>query len=170
MSELFASIAFESQVGLAPQAEDEIVHDVIGRVTVMNEDSEDEQAAGVVEFSMVPLAEIRRREMNLQEIFYGDSEGLSEAYEALPDYIVDSAQSLVFIYAMEVEKRFRRPELVTRIVETIIAVFAPFGVTVAWAGDSVDVQVDEWDDLGFDGIPGTNFVIRTSAVAEGLEL
>ena len=186
MTEHFGQIAFESQVGLVPQSEGQVVHNIEGRITVMvnspdDEDADDEeiddeevdpeQRAGVVEFLVVPLAEIRRRRgMNLWEVCDADSGGLADVYDALPEEICESAASLLFIHALEVEERFRQPGFATRIVETVIATFASSGVCIAWAGDPVGVDGGEWHDVRFERLAETDFMIRTSEVAEGLEL
>ena len=182
MTEHFGQIAFESQVGLVPQSEGHVVHNIEGRITVMvnNTDDEDtdnddadevdpEQPAGVVEFCVVPLAEIRRRGMSLWEVCDADSMGLSDVYDSLPEEICESADSLCFIHALNIEERFRQPGFAARVVETVIATFAPGGVCIAWAGgDPVGVDPSEWGDLRFERLADSGFVMRTSEVAEGL--
>ena len=184
MAEHFAQIAFESQVGLVPQSAGEIVHNIEGRISVMvnntddeevdDEDTDDEvdpeRPAGVMEFCVVPLAEIRRRGMNLWEVFDADSGALADVYDSLPEEICESADSLLFIHSLEVDEQFRQPGFATRIVETVIATFAPLGVCIAWDSGPVGVDSSEWGDLRFERLGDSDFMIRTSEVAEGLEL
>ncbi len=124
ITEHFGQIAFESQVGLVPQSEGEIVHNIEGQITVMvdspddedtddedtdNDEADPEQPAGVVGFLVVPLAEIRRREMSLWEVCDADSGGLADVYDALPEEICESAESLLFVHALDIDERFQQP-------------------------------------------------------------
>ncbi len=180
MTEHFGQIAFASQVGLVPQSEGQVVHNVEGRITVMvnspddedtdNDEVDPERPAGVMEFCVVPLAEIRRRGMNLWEVFDADSGALADVYDSLPEEICESADSLLFIHSLEVDEQFRQPGFATRIVETVIATFAPLGVCVAWDSGPIGVDASEWGDLRFERLGDSDFMIRTSEVAEGLEL
>ena len=121
--------------------------------------------AGRIELTVIKLAEVTNDKMMLSDVF--DACGLSVLFSCLfddtglrTDLEIDFIPGdIVFIRSITLEPKYLRTRLFFQAVETTLAAIAAIGL-VAAIKDTLDLGKREWTQMGFELIPGTDFIYR----------
>ena len=168
--EATGSVKFSYSLGLKPWQGDptEYYVPLQGTIIVARNDEEDEDAltaAGQIELTIIKAAEVTNEQMMLPAVF--DDCGLDAVFSALyddsglrSDLEIDLIPGdIVFIQSIQLAPKYMRTRLFFQAVETTIAAFASMGLVVA-TKNTLDRGNQEWTQMGFELIPGTDFVYR----------
>jgi hypothetical protein len=128
-------------------------------------DPDETVAAGHIELTVIKLAEVTNDKMMLSDVF--DACGLPVLFSSLfddtglrTDLEIDFIPGdVVFIRSVKLAPKYLRTRLFFQAVETTLAAIATIGL-VAAIKDTLDLGKREWTQLGFELIPGTDFIYR----------
>ncbi|MHC4404105.1 MAG: hypothetical protein ACYTG0_30995 [Planctomycetota bacterium] len=143
------------------------VHDIAGTALAFT-DSDAEEEAGRITFRLVSVTEVVNRGEDLYVVCDADSAVLEAAYCALFNENRETKEeldiepgwnSLVYIESVEVEPEYQETTLAVRLIETAIAIFCSDGLVIA-VEEAFDLTIEEWRQLGFKRIAGSEFVFR----------
>jgi hypothetical protein len=171
----FCTVDFQVSVPVAPWETYEFyVQEIAGIMTAMVNDAE-EAKAGTIKVLKIQAAQAENDQVDLLEICDAHSEFLEAMYHALFDgdgeskpelSIEPSWNDLLVLWECDVPSQFRRAGGVVRAFETAITAFGSMDLIVAamesdqhdFAG--LNLTVDEWRQLGFKRIAGSQFAFR----------
>jgi hypothetical protein len=168
--EIPGSVKFSFAIGLKPWQNEPEAYSlpIDGTIMVCREDQKDPDAltaAGHIELTVIKVAEVTNEKMMLSDVF-GDC-GLDAVYSVLfdqtglrEDLEIDFIPGdIVYIRSVKLAPKYLRTRLFFQAVEATIAAFASMGLVVA-IKDTLDRGKREWTQMGFELIPGTDFVYR----------
>jgi hypothetical protein len=172
---LFCSVDFRTQVPVAPWDTCEFyVHEITGVITAMTSDTE-EVKAGTIKLLKIQAAQAQNDSVDLLEICDAHSDYLVTLYHALfdengdtkPDLAIEpSWNDLLVLWEFGVPTEFRKAGAAVRAFETAILAFGSMDlIAAAMEGEQhdfvgLDLTVDEWRQLGFKRIAGSQFAFR----------
>jgi hypothetical protein len=122
-------------------------------------------AAGHIELTVIKLAEVTNDKMMLSDVL--DACGLAILFSCLfdeaglrTDLEIDFIPGdIVFIRSIKLAPEYLRTRLFFQAVETTLAAVATIGLVLA-IKDTLDLGKREWTQMGFELIPGTDFIYR----------
>jgi len=163
-------MSFSCSLGLRPWGNDPSDYsvEVQGTIMLSADDEDDPDAlvdAGKIELTIIKVAEVAEDPTMMMYVF--DDCALNELYAALyneaglrKDLETNAVPGdIVFIESIQLDPKYLRTSLFVQAVETTIAAFASMGLVAASKG-TLDRGNQEWDQMGFVLIPGTDFVFR----------
>ena len=166
--EFEGSVEFAMTTGMVPWGDhSEFAHTIEGTALAFT-DSYNEEEAGRVTLRLVSVTEVINRGESLHLVCDADSAVLEAAYWALFDEKGETKEdldiepgwnSLLYIESIEAEPEYQETTLAVRLIETAIAIFCSDGLVIA-VEEAFDLTIEEWRQLGFKRIAGSEFVFR----------
>lgn len=155
--------------------EEAFVNEIVGTITGMVSDNE-QREFGTITLMKVSACEAMNRRFSLLEICDAHSEFLLSAASAVFDdngatkeelEIEPGWCDLLILWEFDVEPEFRRNSIVVKAFEAAMNFLGPRDLVVAAMDGEhyigLELTIDEWRELGFMKIAGTQFVFRDSA-------
>ncbi len=166
--EFDGTVEFATTTGTVPwQDPSEYVHTIAGTALAFM-DGDAEAEAGRITLRLVSVTEAVNRGEDLFIVCDADSAILEAAYWALFDEKGETKEdldiepgwnNLLYIEAVESEPEYQETTLAVRLIETAIAIFCSDGLVIA-VEEAFDLTIEEWRQLGFKRIAGSEFVFR----------
>jgi len=166
--EFEGSVEFTMTTGTVPWGDPgEYVHNIEGTALAFTE-SEAEEEVGRITLRLVSVTEAVNRGEDLHVVCDADSAILEAAYCALFDAKGETKEeldiepgwnNLLYIEAVESEPEYQETTLAVRLIETAIAIFCSDGLVIA-VEEAFDLSIEEWRELGFKRVAGSEFVFR----------
>ena len=166
--EFSGTVEFVLSTGTVPWSNPgEYVHEISGKALAFI-DGDVEEEAGEITLRLVSVTEAVNRGEDLHEVCDADSAVLEAAYWAVFDEngetkdeldIEPGWNNLLYIGGVEIEPEYRNTTLAVRLIDTAIAIFCSDGLVIA-VEDAFDLTIEEWRELGFKRIAGSEFVFR----------
>jgi hypothetical protein len=172
---IFTVVEFSVSVSIAPWEQlESYVHEITGTIRYVGGETE-EAVAGTVKVLKIAAAEAINHGRKLSDVFNSHSDFLEEVYWAVFDAKAETKLELeiepawddvLVLWEFEIKPEFRRSGAVVEAFETAISTFCSQGIVVAAREDKeypfvgLDLTVEEWRQLGFVRIAGSQFVFR----------
>jgi ribosomal protein S18 acetylase RimI-like enzyme len=166
--EFIGTVEFALSAGTVPWSDPgEYVHEITGKAVAFI-DGDAEEEAGEITMRLVSVTEAVNRGEDLHEVCDADSAVLEAAYWAVFDEngetkdeldIEPGWNNLLYIEGVEIEPEYRNTRLAVRLIETAIVIFCSDGLVIA-VEEAFDLTIEEWRELGFKRIAGSEFVFR----------
>jgi len=166
--EFEGSVEFAMTTGTVPWGDPgEYVHNIEGAALAFTDD-DDEEEVGRIALRLVSVTEAVNQGEDLHLVCDADSAILEAAYCALFDAKGETKEdldiepgwnNLLYIESIEAEPEYQETTLAVRLIETAIAIFCSDGLVIA-VERAFDLTIEEWRQLGFKRIAGSEFVFR----------
>ena len=168
-------IDFQLSVSAIPWDEPSFcVQEITGTLKAMTSDMEEVQA-GTIKLLLINAAQATNERTHLLDVCDAHSGFLESLYWALFDEEGEIKQELdiepcwddlLVLWEFDVPDQFRKSGIIVQAFETAIAAFASMDLTVAAMESKshhftgLDLTVEEWRQLGFIRIAGSQFAFR----------
>ncbi|HUT58349.1 MAG TPA: hypothetical protein VNA25_10920 [Phycisphaerae bacterium] len=166
--EFEGTVEFAVTTGTVPWGDPgEYVHSIAGKALAFA-DSDAAEEAGRITLRLVSVTEAVNRDEDLHVVCDADSAILEAAYCALFDEKGDTKEgldiepgwdNLLYVESVEAEPEYQDTTLAVRLIETAIAIFCSDGLVIA-VEEAFDLTIEEWRQLGFKRIAGSEFIFR----------
>lgn len=168
---VIGSVNFSTSAGLVRYDPDDWAMEVEGRIVGAIERDEqivaEDESVGELAAVLVMTTQAMNDQINLADVCDAHSDSLLEAYAAVfnkkeipkKELKIEPAwDGFLFVQSITVKAEYRQSGVVAQAIETTIRCYCPGGIVVAHS--DLDLTIDEWRQLGFMKISGSDFRFR----------